>query len=58
MGWGGLKFMCKDAIFLEEKEKAKIIKQKQTNKHKPYSNRIDDTVEVKTEERGPVKRLL
>lgn len=30
-GWGGLKFMCKDAIFLEEKEKAKIIKQKQTN---------------------------
>lgn len=50
--------MCKDAIFLEEKEKAKIIKQKQTNKHKPYSNRIDDTVEVKTEERGPVKRLL
>lgn len=55
MGSGGLKFMCKDAVFLEEKEKAKIIK---TNKHKPYSNRIDDTVEVKTEERGPVKRLL
>ena len=59
VGWGGLKFTGRDAIFSEEKEKANIIKQKKTNKHKPYSNRIDDTVgEVKAEERGPVKRLL
>lgn len=59
-GGGRLKFMCKKAIFLgDEKQKAKKINKTKTNKHKHYSNRIEDIVgEVKTEGRGPVIRLL
>lgn len=46
-------------IFRRERKSKHNKTKKKPNKHKPYSNRTDDTVgEVKIEKRGPVKRLL